>query len=131
MGRSKKLRRKVLLISVFLMIFLVAYGDFMGIEVQAEQKQETMELVKPMEESQTVELQEKPGAEENSEGDAFEPETLQIISDAFLESYGENIAQPRSISMELPGTNFKVWSRLRRKFRRKNRQWRKRSSTQR
>ena len=89
MGRSKKLRRKVLLISVFLMIFLVAYGDFMGIEVQAEQKQETMELVKPMEESQTVELQEKPGAEENSEGDAFEPETLQIISDAFLESYGE------------------------------------------
>ena len=65
MGRSKKLRRKVLLISVFLMIFLVAYGDFMGIEVQAEQKQETMELVKPMEESQTVELQEKPGAEEN------------------------------------------------------------------
>ena len=55
MGRSKKLRRKVLLISVFLMIFLVAYGDFMGIEVQAEQK----------------------------------PETMQIISDAFLESYGE------------------------------------------
>ena len=43
------------LLSVFLVIFLIEYGDFMGIEVQAEQK----------------------------------PETLQIISDAFLESYGE------------------------------------------
>ena len=55
MVRSKKLRRMFRLLSVFLMIFLVAYGDFMGIEVQAEQKQETM----------------------------------QIISDAFLEAYGE------------------------------------------
>ena len=43
------------LLSVFLMIFLAGYGDFMGIEVQAEQK----------------------------------PETMQIISDAFLEAYGE------------------------------------------
>ena len=43
------------LLSVFLVIFLIEYGDFMGIEVQAEQK----------------------------------PETLQIISDAFLEAYGE------------------------------------------
>ena len=55
MARSKKLRRMFRLLSVFLMIFLAGYGDFMGIEVQAEQK----------------------------------PETMQIISDAFLEAYGE------------------------------------------
>ena len=55
MVRNKKLRRMFRLLSVFLVIFLIEYGDFMGIEVQAEQK----------------------------------PETLQIISDAFLEAYGE------------------------------------------
>ena len=43
------------LLSVFMVIFLIEYGNFMGIEVQAEQK----------------------------------PETMQIISDAFLEAYGE------------------------------------------
>ena len=55
MVRSKKLRRMFRLLSVFLVIFLIEYGDFIGIEVQAEQK----------------------------------PETMQIISDAFLEAYGE------------------------------------------
>lgn len=55
MVRSKKLRRMFRLLSVFMVIFLIEYGDFMGIEVQAEQKQEMM----------------------------------QIISDAFLEAYGE------------------------------------------
>ena len=55
MVRSKKLRRMFRLLSVFMVIFLIEYGDFMGIEVQAEQK----------------------------------PETMQIISDAFLEAYGE------------------------------------------
>ena len=55
MVRSKKLRRMFRLLLVFLMIFLIEYGNFMGIEVQAEQK----------------------------------PETMQIISDAFLEAYGE------------------------------------------
>ena len=55
MVRSKKLRRMFRLLSVFMVIFLAGYGDFMGIEVQAEQK----------------------------------PETMQIISDAFLEAYGE------------------------------------------
>ena len=55
MVRSKKLWRMFRLLSVFMVIFLAGYGDFMGIEVQAEQK----------------------------------PETMQIISDAFLEAYGE------------------------------------------
>ena len=43
MVRSKKLRRMFRLLSVFLVIFLIEYGDFMGIEVQAEQKQETIQ----------------------------------------------------------------------------------------
>lgn len=85
------------LLSVFMVIFLAGYGDFMGIEVQAEQK----------------------------------PETMQIISDAFLEAYGEKYRPAQIYQYGTAGTNFKVWSRLRRKFRRKNRRWRKRSSTQR
>lgn len=52
-------------LATFLMIFFAGYGNLMGIEAQA--KPETME----------------------SEESDFEPETLQIISDAFLESYGE------------------------------------------
>lgn len=97
MVRSKKLRRKVLLISVFLMIFLVAYGDFMGIEVQAEQKQET----------------------------------LQIISDAFLEAYGEKYRPAQIYQYGTARYELQSLEQIRRKFRRKNRQWRKRSSTQR